>query len=203
MDEPAKGAGGGIAIGQQTLLLRGIHQIHQAGVAGALHGDREGVSHLLKGVGALVVGGNSQLHGDRLGSGRLGSLDILQIRQAVVLVRTLRPNAAILIQQGQEAACLHVGQGLADCTVVVAGSCGAVVVAVFGALCLLILEAGPALVAAVEAVTLVAGDGDGARRIAVLSDVAVVHIPANKAAGVAACADIAKGEAVADGAAVS
>ena len=84
-----------------------------------------------------------------------------------------------------------------------AGIGGAVVVAVGDALGLVILEEGPVLIAADEAVALFLGDGDNAGRVAVFVDVALIDGAPYEAAGVRACGDIAQSEAIADDAAVA
>ena len=95
MDEPSEGAGGSIAVGQQTLPLRLVHQIHQTGVAVAVHGDGDHVAHAVEGVAVLVVGGDGQLDGDLRRHRRLRHGNAQQIGQAAVLIRLPRPHAAV------------------------------------------------------------------------------------------------------------
>ena len=204
VDETSEGAGGGIAVGQQALPLRLVHQIHQAGIAVAVHGDGDHVAHAVEGVAVLVVGGDGQLDGDLRRHRRLRHGNAQQIGQAAVLIRLPRPHAAVAAGDGrQEGVGLHLIQRLAHRAVSLSRRGGAVEVAVRDALGLVVLERGIGLVAADEAVALLTADGNDACGIAVLIGVAAVHRAARKAAGIASGVDITQREAVFDGTAVA
>ena len=204
VDESPEGAGGSIAVGQQTLPLRLVHQIHQTGVAVAVHGDGDHVAHAVKGIAVLVVGGDGQLDGDFRRHRRLRHGNAQQIGQSAVLIRRLSPHAADTAGDSrQEAAGSHLVQGLARSSVSLSRRGGKVEVAVRDALGLVVLERGIGLVAADEAVALLAADGNDACGIAVLIGVAAVHRATHKATGIASGVDITQREAVFDGTAVA
>ena len=204
MDEPSEGAGGSIAVGQQTLPLRLVHQIHQTGVAVAVHGDGDHVAHAVEGVAVLVVGDDGQLDGDLRRHRRLRHGNAQQIGQAAVLIRLPRPHAAVAAGDSrQEAAGSHLVQGLARSSVSLSRRGGTVEVAVRDARGLVGLERGIGLVAADKAVALLTADGNDACGIAVLIGVAAVHRATHKATGIASGVDITQREAVFDGTAVA
>ena len=204
VDEAAEGGGGGVGIGQLALRLRRIHQVHQTGVAVGIHGDGDHITGLFKGIGVLIISGNGNIYRDLGGLCRFGSLDAAQVGQSVVVLTVLHPNTGFAAgESGEERIGFHLVQRLTDGTVIMGGSGGAVVVAVLDALGLVILEGGPVLIAADEAVALFLGDGDNAGRVAVFVDVALIDGAPYEAAGVRACGDIAQSEAIADGAAVA
>ena len=204
VDEAAEGGGGGVGIGQLALRLRGIHQIHQTGVAVGVHGDGDHITGLFKGIGVLIIGGNGNIYRDLGGLCRFGNLDTAQVGQSVVVICILRPNAGRAAGEGgEERIGFHLVQRLAGGVIVMAGGGGAVVVAVLDALGLVILECGGGLIAADETVALFLGDGDNAGRVAVFVDVALIDGTSHKTAGISPGGDIAQSKAVFDGSAVA
>ena len=204
VDEAAEGGGGGVGIGQLALRLRRIHQVHQTGVAVGIHGDGDHITGLFKGIGVLIISGNGNIYRDLGVLCRFGSLDAAQVGQSVVVLTVLHPNTGFAAgESGEERIGFHLVQRLTDGTVIMGGSGGAVVIAVLNALGLVILEGGPVLIAADEAVALFIRNSDGTGGIAVFIDVALIDGTSHKTAGISPGGDIAQCKAVFDGSAVA
>ena len=204
VDKAAVFRRGGIGIGQFALRLRGIHQIHQTGVAVGVHGDGDHITGLFKGIGVLIISGNGNIYLDLGGLGRFGGLDAAQVGQSVVVICILRPNAGLAAGEGgEERRRLHFVQRLAGGTIFITGAGGAVVVAVGNALGLVILECGGGLIAADETVALCTRNGDGTGGIAVFIDVALIDGTSHKTAGISPGGDISQSKAVFDGSAIA
>ena len=80
MDKPAEGRGRGVGVGELALRLRGVHEIHKAGVACGIHGDGDVPAQLAELIGLLVIRRQHERHGDAAARGLLGCGHALQIR---------------------------------------------------------------------------------------------------------------------------
>ncbi len=212
VDEPAEGAGSGIAVGQQALPLRFIHHVHQAGIAAAVHGDGDDAllaCRQIKAVRHLVIRHHSQLYRDRCSLCRLRGLDAHQIGQAAVLIGILRPHADLAVGDSrQERFGLHLIQrSAASADTVLICAVGVVVVAIVDTDGLVVLEAAPRQRATHKATAIITAirNFDRTCRIAVQIFGVLLHGPG--AAHKAACAiprrHAAQGKAVFDDAAVA
>ena len=80
VDKPAEGRGRGVGVGELALRLRGVHEIHKAGVACGIHGDGDVPAQLAELIGLLVIRRQHERHGDAAARGLLGCGHALQIR---------------------------------------------------------------------------------------------------------------------------